>query len=168
MPDMFSYKRSPKPHAVFSNEDSLLIFGGVNTSSDLGYLVQEWNVNYRQDVQEIFELGSNALYWVKGRPVGGGTISRMVGARAADTASKGFFPADAYDICKGGVMMTLQATGGHCDTPPLTPGGVVADQGVTIIMDGCLVSSVGFNSSVRDTFIQEAFGWRFAYMDVQA
>ena len=77
--DVFGYKRNPKPDGVFSSEDSTLTVGD-GTGASTPSLVQNWTVDYTQDVQELFEIGSNKLYWAKGRPVGRGGIGRIVGA----------------------------------------------------------------------------------------
>ena len=133
--DIFGYKRQPKPSGVFSSEDSVLIIGGGNgtdVSAQLGYLVQNWNISYAQQVQEMFELGSNTLYWAKGRPVGQGALGRVLGgqdAEGADENKAGFMPKEAYDICDGGATMTLQARGGACETPIKSTDGVPVVQG---------------------------------------
>ena len=45
MPDVFGYKRNPKPYGVFATEESKLTFGSV--TDPVGYLVQSWNVGYQ-------------------------------------------------------------------------------------------------------------------------
>lgn len=159
--DVFGYKRNPKPRGVFSTEDSKLTFGSV--SDPIGYLVQNWNVAYQQDVQELFEIGSNALYWSKGRPQGSGTLGRVIGDQDADNPNKGFFPAEAYDICAGGATMQLSAVGGHCDAQ----GGTLAlDKQINITMSGIVVTNIGFSMQIGDVRLMESFNWRFAYMEM--
>lgn len=159
--DIFGYKRNPKPRGVFSTENSTLIFGSPGQGGQVnpvGYLVQSWNMNYTQDVQELFEIGSNELYWAKGRPVGQGTISRVIGEADVDNQNSGFFPSDAYDICKGGASLELTARGGSCENYPL--------KSVKITMAGVLVTGIGFSMAVGDVRLIENFGWRFAYLEV--
>jgi len=169
--DVFGYKRNPKPRGVFSTEDSKLTFGSTTIDqTNGGYLVQNWQVNYQQQVEEVFEIGSNALYWSKGRPVGQGTLGRIIGDEDASAAGSHFFPEDAYDICKGGVMLNLKATGGHCEDAPTgqrlnaARTGVVLDSGVDIEMNGCLVTNIGFSMQVGNVRLMENMGWRFAFM----
>lgn len=162
--DIFGYKRSPKPRGVFSSESSELVFGGVDAAGG-GYLVQNWNVNYTQQVQEVFEIGSDELYWVKGRPAGQGTLGRLIGDKEADTGSNLFFPKDAYDICSGGAMIELKAHGGHCESAP-SQGGQVLNKGVKISMNGCVITSIGFSMQVGDVRLVENFAWRFGYMEL--
>ncbi len=172
--DVFGYKRNAKPRGVFSTEDSKLTFGsqGGGTEvpqSDGGYLVQNWQVNYQQDVQEVFEIGSNALYWSKGRPQGTGQLGRIIGDHDADGKSHHFFPEDAYDICRGGATLELKATGGHCAAPygpvdEFATETVALDKELSILMSGALVTNIGFQMQVGNVRLMENMGWRFAYM----
>jgi hypothetical protein len=154
--DIFGYKRNPKPESVFSSEESMLTFGG--TSNLVGYLVQQWQANYQQQVQEIFEIGTNALYWVKGRPVGQGTIGRIIGEKDATAGSGRFFPDEAYDLCDGGAMVNISAQSGMCDD--------ASPAELNITMDGVVVTSIGFAMRVQDVMINENIGWRFAALEV--
>ena len=163
MADIFGYKRSPKPKGVFSLEGSKMNMAPGGSVE--GYLVQNWNTRYNQEVREIFEIGSDAMYWSKGRPTGTGEIGRVVGAQDAISGGT-LFPKDAYDICNGGVQVTLSAKGGHCDKAP--NAGQKLDKGVKIIMDGVVVTSIGFQMQVGDLQLNENFGWRFAYMEIKS
>ena len=160
--DVFGYGRNPKPDGVFSSEDSALTIGDANTTTT-GYLVQDWNVEYSQDVQEVFEIGSTKLYWAKGRPVGRGTIGRIVGAKNPDTPSGGLMPKNAFDICDGGASMTIKAVGGHCTG---TSAAVTMNKGVTLKMQGVVITSIGFAMNVSDVRIMENYGWRFAHLEM--
>ena len=159
--DVFGYKRNPKPDGVFSTEDSSLTIGGTSMTSS-AYLVQSWNVRYQQEVTELFEIGSNRLYWAKGRPSGSGEIGRVVGANKSDMPGTGLFPKEAYDICDGGATMTIQAVGGHCDQNSNVP--LTLNQGVNITMSGVIITQLGFSMAVADVRIMEGYGWRFASM----
>ena len=174
MADIFGYQRNPKPRGVFSTENSLLTFGGTNVGSGgngsaaIGYLVQNWQTDYQQNVQEIFEIGTNALYWAKGRPQGAGSVGRIVGMTEAIAGNPGvFFPAEAYDICKGGARVEITAAGGHCAGVEAgfgLPGG----KQVTIAMDGVIVTGIGFTMQVQDIQLNERINWRFAYMEIKS
>lgn len=170
--DIFGYRREAKPAGVFSLTGSTLNIsgggGGGFTDSPEGYLVQSWNTNYQQQVRELFEIGSDALYWAKGRPQGTGTIGRIIGSKDAFAGSE-FFPKKAYDLCDGGVQITLKAKGGACENPPQNTGQKKLDKGVVIVMDGVVVTSIGFAMQItQDIQLNENFGWRFAYMEIKA
>lgn len=147
MGDIFGYKRNPKPDKVFSVEDTILTMSGGKSVA--GALIQNWSINYAQNVQEIFELGSSKLYWVKGRPAGQGAIGRAIG----DTDIK-FFTDDAYDVCAGGSTFELTAGSGVCQ-------GQSARE-VKLSLGGCVVTSLGFSMTVADTRLMEQIAWRFS------
>ena len=159
--DVFGYVRNPKPDGIFSTENSKLVFGSVD--SPKGYLVQNWQVQYAQQVDELFEIGSNNLYWAKARPQGAGSLGRVIGAVDADSPNKGFFPAAAYDICDGGATMKLVAGGGSC---PARNGIAALDRQIAITMSGVVVTSIGFSMQVADVRLAENFTWRFGYMEL--
>lgn len=179
MPDIFGYRRNPKPAGAFSTEDSVLNFGGVEDPtqdpqdvSQLGLLVQKWNISYQQQVQEVFELGSNRLYWSKGRPTGTGQLVRAVGFAPASVSSNGnqqsrMFPDEAFDICRGGAMFKLTAKSGNCDYVEGEQRTFTETYGLEITMDGVLVTQIGYSAQVADTRLIENVAWRFAYLDVQ-
>lgn len=154
--DIYGYKRNPKPEGVFSSEESLLVFDSRDLANAIGYLVQSWSVGYQQQVQEIFEIGSSALYWMKGRPQGQGSIARIVGDRQADKSSR-LFPDNAYDLCDGGALLRIKAASGACDQK-VAP--------VSIVMDGCVVVNIGYSVQVSDSLINESVAFRFGAMEV--
>jgi hypothetical protein len=177
--DIFGYRRSPKPAGAFSTEDSVLTFGGVEDPNEdardasLGLLVQNWTISYQQQVQEVFELGSNRLYWSKGRPTGQGRLTRAVGFQPASVNSGGesgnqqrMFPDEAFDICKGGARFKLTAKSGNCDYVEGDELEFNKTFGVNIAMDGVLVTQIGYQAQVADTRLVENTAWRFAQLEV--
>jgi hypothetical protein len=139
----------------------MLTFGNVN--NPIGYLVQQWQISYQQQVTELFEIGSNALYWAKGRPRGDGQIGRVIGDVDVSKPNRGFFPTDAYDLCRGGVLLKLTAKSGACENDKSFTAGV---KQLSVDMDGCVVTSIGFSMRVADVMLNEQIGWRFAFMQL--
>lgn len=162
MGDIFGYKRNGKAKGVLSKDNSFLTFGGSTEVE--GFLVQNWNISYNQQVNEIFEIGSQNMYWVKGRPTGTGQLGRIIGPKGAATPDT-FFPQAAYDICDGGAMIRLSAVGGHCASKP--KGGVTFDKGISMKMDGCVVTSYGAAQTTEDFSIHENLAWRFGYLEIE-
>lgn len=161
--DVFGYNRNPKPDGVFSTENSTLTIGGGSGVSAEAYLVQNWNVQYAQQVEELFEIGSNRLYWAKGHPQGQGSIARIIGSQAADNGTGGLFPTEAFDICSGGATLILNAGGGHCST------GIQGVNGrLQLVMSGVVITSIGFAMQVQDVRIMENYNWRFAHFEVSS
>ena len=161
--DIFGYSRkTAKPVAAFDPINSILTVEGTNPE---GFLIQQWNIQYNQDVSEIFELGSDAVYWVKGRPTGQGTIQRIMGVRGNATS---LFPDNAFDICKGGVAMSFMAGSGPCESEGA--GKNAAD--ARINLDGVLITHIGFSMQApsgqggAQALLNEDISFRFSFMEV--
>ena len=154
MSDIYGYKRNPRPKTVFSSEDSTLSFAGVG--NPVGHLVQDWNVGYQQEIREIFEIGSSAIYWVKGRPMGQGVLGRIIGETGTSVGGA-LFPSEALDVCKGGASAVVSASGGVCDGKAAT---------VKLKLDGLVVTNVAFGMNVNDLTLQENVAFRFATMSI--
>lgn len=150
MSDIFGYNRQTSPDVVFSNDETMLTIGGV---AGKGALVQDWNATYAQQVQDIFEIGSSNIYWVRGHPMGSGSIGRIVGPK--DTK---FFSEDAYNVCKGGVDFNISMKPGTCEG--------TAGTGVKLGLKGCVVTQIGFSVNVQDIKINQGIQFRFASMSL--
>lgn len=156
--DIFGYSRTTsKPATTFDSSKSIFTIEG---GSPEGYLVQSWNMNYDQDISVIFELGSDAIYWVRGRPVGQGSISRIMGATGDATS---LFPSGAFDICKGGVAMRMTAAGRVC--------GGTNTPSTSISIDGVVVTHIGFQMQAPSSqgvsgMLNEDVQFRFSFMEV--
>ena len=171
-PDIYGYKRNPKPQGTFSSEDTILTFASSSGDDGLaqtaaGLLVQGWNLTYSQQLQEIFELGSHNIYWVKGRPQGAGRITRIVGPPRGPGQSSRILPEEAYDICAGGVAVNLKAGGQLCGVQNEQNTTTNVNTAIILKMDGLVVTNVGFSTNVNDTRINEALDFRFTFLDIE-
>ena len=153
--DVFGYNRTPTPQNVFSNSGSLLTFG--SGSEPIGELIQSWSVTYNNNITEVFELGSNKIYWVQGRPTGSGQIGRIIGLGDIK-----LFPEEAFDVCLGGATMNISAKPGQCEA-----GNFAKFSKANLKMGGCVVTSIGFNANVSDTRINESISWRFSTLEIE-
>lgn len=104
-------------------------------------LVQNINADYNQDFSELYELGSNLVYRVLGRPKGRMTIQRIVGKAGTSSVEDAL-----YDACNTGGTMTIQANANLCNAQ----GG-----GVTMVFNGIFVISYGIAIAVQDQLIRE-------------
>jgi len=162
--DIFGYKRV-EPGTVFSADNAELYItqGSGDRATVAGLMVQNWNFTYRQDVQEIYEVGSSNLYWVRGHPSGAGQLGRVIGKPGTETTAESaikFFPADAYDICKKGVRFTVSMSNGFCDG--------VASPSVDMTLEGCVVTQIGFSVQVQDVKVMQDLQFRFSRLFVGA
>jgi len=155
MADIFGYTRATSPAAVMSNDDSILTIGGVSSK---GKLIQGWNVSYRQEIQEVYEIGSSNIYWVRGHPMGQGAVNRIVGG--PETGDIKLFSEDAYNVCKGGATLVIAMKPGFCSS------GTVGTN-VSLTMSGCVVTQIGFSVAIQDIRINQDIQWKFASLEVK-
>jgi len=154
MADIFGYQ-ARAPRSAFAAVDSTLTIAGTGNVEE--YLVQNWQATYAQDISEVFEIGSDAMYWVKGRPNGQGSIQRLVGPRGGI-----LFSEEAFQACTGGVTMDL--------TPGVGCNGSTAV--TTVSLSGVVVTSVAATmnapsaGSGTQSALNENFGFKFASMSI--
>jgi len=104
-------------------------------------LVQNVNADYNQQFSELYELGSNLVYRVLGRPQGRMTIQRIVGKAGTSSIEDAL-----YDACNTGGTMTIQASANLCSSQA---------GGVTMVFNGIFVISYGVAINVGDQLIRE-------------
>jgi hypothetical protein len=161
--DIFGYKRGGKPRGVLSSSEAVLTISGAvsegkGTDIDaVGALIQGWQVDYQQSINELFELGSDEVYWVKGRPQGQGSIDRVVGFKSLK-----FFSDAAYDVCQGGDTVMITANPGACFAR--VAGESTAS--VALTLGGTIVTALGFGSAVQDTLVRQKVGFKFSSLRV--
>jgi hypothetical protein len=125
---------------VFTSDQALLaISGGVNSVA--GALVQNVRWEYTQDSQDMYELGSNKVYRVLGRPKGRMTIERVIGAIGTTD-----FAGVLLAACAGGGTMTLTGRPSDC---------IANASAITWTFTGVQVVSLGGAASVQDHMIRE-------------
>ena len=166
--DIFGYDR-PAPQAVFSSDMArMTVSSGSGGDMNIeNCLVQNWNVTYRHDVQEIYEIGSSQLYWVKGHPVGEGSLGRIVGSAPNATKALRFFSDNAYNMCNGGDTYDITLIPGLCRSGSnlITDSQQVTDT-VTLKLTGCVVTSIGFTINAQDVKISEELRFRFGSLEL--
>ena len=107
MPDVFN-RRTDVFGGAFSADSLRVTFpalfaGGESTSTtdgnftaEIGLLIQNMNMAYQQQVTRLYEVGTPAMYYVAGRTAGNGTIGRVFGPKAVQTA----FYQKYGDVCQ--------------------------------------------------------------------
>lgn len=90
MPSVFAAAQNFK--SGFRADNLKVTFGG---SSVAGFIVQNIQAQYAQQVSTVYELGSSNLYYVGGRAQGNATLSHLVGP----TQLSGLFIKKYNDLC---------------------------------------------------------------------
>lgn len=139
MADIFGRNIS-KNGAVFVSEEALMTLSNAGELG-VGALVQNVEIQYQQTFNMLFELGSNNIYPIMGRPQGSLTIGRIVG--------EGGFSESFFDTCGGGSTISIHAKQGTCGPGP-GGGGTV---GVT--MHSVFVTNYGVTMNTGDLMVKE-------------
>ena len=136
--DVFSRETTPVG-GVFISEKALMTLSGAGDLG-VGALVQNVNASYQQQFSMLFELGSNTIYPIMGRPQGTLTIGRVVGS--------GGFSDEFFDACNGGSTVQFSATQGACN-------GLEGSK-VATTLSGVFVTQYGIDLSTQDLMVRES------------
>jgi hypothetical protein len=137
MADVFGREQVPVG-GIFVSERALMTISGAG---ELGVaaLVQNVSATYQQQFTMLFELGSNTIYPIMGRPQGTLTIGRIVGS--------GSFSDEFFNTCDGGSTISFQASQGTCN-------GLEGSK-VAATMSGVFVTQYGIEMSTQDLMVRE-------------
>ena len=75
MPDVFSYPTNSRTEGQVASADFAFISIGEGKNS----LVQNVDVTYQQQIDEVMQVGDTQIYWLPGRPQGRINIQQLVG-----------------------------------------------------------------------------------------
>ena len=141
MADIFGYNRTGASDVFVADRSKLTIVGVTGVD-----LIQSWQVNYQQNIQPIYEIGSSRLFWAKSNPVGSGSIGRIVGSS---------FLKMSGEICDKGTTLQITNASGTCS------GGSV---GLTCI--GAICTNVGFSAQAGNPTVSEQVAFQFTALSV--
>ena len=137
MADIFNRSNIPVGGVFLSDRAIMTVSGTANLG--VGALVQNVEASYSQQVNSVFELGSNRIYQMMGRATGQLTIGRIVG-----TAE---FASALFDACAGGGTVMFQGEPGACY-------GVNAEN-FNRTLTGVFVTNYGFSMNTQELMIRE-------------
>ena len=135
--DVFSYDNNIKTEGQIASADFARI--AVSAKGGANALVQSVDVSYRQQIEEVTQVGSTQIYWLPGRPQGTIGMGSLVGA-------EGFFK-DWQSPCGRLDTATIKVQGGRCN---FQGGG-------SLFFSGAIVESLSANITTgRQTISQGA------------
>ena len=123
---------------AFKSEDVQIAFSGVT----VGMLVQSLNVGYQQQINRLWELGSQKQYYIAGRSGGNFSIAKLAGP----SGSTNTFIAQYGNVCNA-VSNTIAFTygGGWCT------GGTSG----SLTLHHAVIENVGFVVSSADMIVNQ-------------
>lgn len=141
--------------------DAISADGTLMTFDDFvaGFLVQQLNLQYAQQVTRLFEIGGNRQYYVIGRPTGQSQLQRVVGPRQARQAFLKKF-GDACNAHKN----TIQLTGSAGCTPQaagVTRAAGAGTGGVSYRLGNVFMDRFGLDIRADNMIMTESMGFTF-------
>ena len=130
---------------------------GVLGAGGVGMLTQNLVFNYQQQVNRIYEIGTNLSFYVAGRTQGNLTVGRVLGPRPITVA----FYKKYGDVC--------QAATNHLDIQMSAGCTTVGsfNQNYNFSMKYCVIVSIGVSVNAQDTMISEQLQMMFGSLGMQ-
>lgn len=138
----------------FRADNLKLSFGGTDVS---GYLVQNVQFQYAQQVTMLYEIGSPNVYFVGGRANGSATLGRIIGP----TRLAAKFITNFNDLCKPQDMQFDASAG--CPAPGASTG-----VGSSYTLQDAVLTTVSVSVTSQDTVINEQLQFMFINMEMPA
>ena len=132
----------------FRAEQLRLTFGGTDAA---GYMVQNAQFSFSQQVRMLYEIGSGNVYYVGGRAQGTSSLARVVGP--AQLAQQ--FISQFNDICNP-QDMTLDASSGCAES------GI---GGLNYTLEDAVLLGISGSISAQDVTINEQMQFMFIDLD---
>lgn len=115
-------------------------FGIIIDGAGAVNLVQQWNVQYQQQLNPVYECGTSTVYWSIKHASGNLTINRIVGS--GESAGK---LTDLFgDICEPAAPV-IKAYTGQCS----------GAEEVNLQITGCVLGSIGFSGNSQQAYVTE-------------
>jgi hypothetical protein len=140
--DIFSRKTDLFGGAFAADASELNLPGSPDGK---GLLVQQLQFTYAQQVTRLYEIGSQAIYYVGGRTNGDASINRILGPKRLAAE----FYSDYGDLCNAG-SNTLQFT-----MVAQCPSGAATRADAHLILGMTVVTQVGVTMTAQDMLINE-------------
>lgn len=151
-------------HGGFRADLLEVTFGATEPGQTLaGFLVQQIQFSYTQQVSMIYEIGSNYVYYVGGRAQGTATLARVVGPSQLSGAFINKYndlccPQDIWFKAGGGC-------GGSCANGASSIAGT-AGAGVEYHVDDALITAISVSVTAQEVVINEQLQFMFIGLQV--
>lgn len=117
-------------------------------------LVQQWSVQYAQNVQPVYECGTSNVYWAGTHSSGQLSVSRIV-AKSSDNIVK--LLGQLCDPSTPRIVASTETCGGSSNA-------LSSSSSVVLNLEGCVVSSIGWGGAAQNAYISEEVAAQFAVL----
>ena len=147
-------------YVSFTTEVALPDDAGLvgNADKNVGLLTQNLTINYQQQIQRIYEIGTAFHFFVAGRTQGTMQVGRIMGPRPISIA----FYAKFGDVCNcstNNIDLTL-ATG--CSTV----GQFIDTTSFLLSARFCVINSIAISMNAQDMLISEQLQMMYCALDI--
>jgi hypothetical protein len=150
MADIFGRNDSPFAGA-FAADASKLVIGGQDQAT---HLVQNLSLNYSQNVNTLFEIGSNNRYYVVGRTTGQFQWGRIIGPTAAGSE---FLALLGNPCSQGNKDLIMNLGNAACNG--------ITKANINLTAKACVLMSVGYSMQAQDMLINEQLQGMFGQLN---
>ena len=157
MADIFN--REQKVGGTFdplTSDGLALTFGSIQGQ---GLLVENLGLNYNQDLQRLYELGSSAVYFIAGRPAGDFTIGKLAAPKDIES---GFMKTYGDPCATGTSDIKLTASNKWCT---FGGGGPTTTSKVEYTLKRALITSIGMTVAAKDMLIGQNIRGMFVSLE---
>lgn len=166
MPDIFNTKAVEVRGAIEADGARIIFSAGGSASPSLvggvGLITQSFQVGYAQMVNLLYEIGSNAVFIVKGRSRGQLTLSRVLGPRPIQIEFYKKY-GDACNAASNHIALSLTA---GCRGAGELAG--VPEGGYDIGLSAVVLTNITIGTNVNDMIVNEQLSGLFVAMDLNA
>jgi len=113
------------------------------------YLIQQWQVQYQQQVQPIYECGTSTVYWSVKHGSGTLTANAIIGSNYKDIKD------DLGWVCEPKTVV-VNAYTGQCSS----------NTEVKLTLDGTILTGVNFSGNAQQAYVAEDLTAMFVGLSV--
>jgi hypothetical protein len=141
----------------FSADDAVMSFsGGKDLQADTPLILQQFQAQYQQPVNMLFDLSSARVHMVRGRSSGQGSMAQIYGPAKLQLA----FLKTYGNVCNIKQNMLNIAIMNSCGQTE-SGEGVTMSVKSTITLSHVLVNSIAFSGSADNMLINQQVGFMF-------
>lgn len=149
--DIFSPQSGQFFNGSFRADTATVTIGGID---GCGLLVQSLNLQYRQSITRLYELGSTGVYYVAGRAQGNLSISEIVGPTAISLN----FIRQFSDVC--------QAQNNNIDVGATLGCDKASATAFRYKVQGCVITSIAASVQAQNVLVNQQLGMEFTALDL--
>ena len=165
MPATDVYQREIGDASAMAADAAKLTFGAASGLAGVGFMAQNINVSYVQQITKLFELGSNNILYVAGRTQGQIQIARVVGSKSVAVA----FYRQFGNVCNVDMNEFLLSASTSCRRSGLGAGTVLSSGGggeIKYEIKQAIINSLGVAIQSQDMVINESVQMMFGFLAV--